>query len=149
MRDLTFNINEVVTANCRHQFGSQFNATEIGACTLNLSSYTYTGTVASVVTDRVIFTTTGLSQPNGYCASGILTWTTGNNAGLSYSVKNHTVGANVQIELFLPTWVKIQPGDQFTITAGCDKSFSTCVSKFSNGINFGGFPHIQVNINFR
>ena len=34
------------------------------------------------------------------------------------------------------------PGDQFDIIAGCDKLFSTCKSKFSNALNFQGFPHI-------
>ncbi len=30
--------------------------------------------------------------------------------------------------------------DTITIRQGCDHSFATCVSKFSNGRNFGGFP---------
>ena len=36
----------------------------------------------------------------------------------------------------------ILPGDGFTVTAGCDKRFSTCKAKFGNGLNFQGFPHI-------
>lgn len=31
------------------------------------------------------------------------------------------------------------------MTAGCDKSFATCRSKFGNGINFRGFPHLPGN----
>jgi uncharacterized phage protein (TIGR02218 family) len=33
----------------------------------------------------------------------------------------------------------------FSVTPGCDKSFSTCRTKFGNGINFRGFPHIPGN----
>ena len=34
------------------------------------------------------------------------------------------------------------PGDAFSVTAGCDKSFSTCRTKFANHLNFRGFPHL-------
>ena len=33
-------------------------------------------------------------------------------------------------------------GTRFTVTAGCDKSYETCRAKFSNGVNFQGFPHM-------
>ena len=38
-----------------------------------------------------------------------------------------------------------QPGDTFTVTAGCDKRFATCRSKFDNQLNFRGFPHLPGN----
>ena len=39
----------------------------------------------------------------------------------------------------------IEVGDAFTVTAGCDKSFSTCGSRFNNKVNFRGFPQIPGN----
>ena len=33
-------------------------------------------------------------------------------------------------------------GDTVRLTPGCDKSFATCRDKFSNGVNFQGFPHM-------
>ena len=30
----------------------------------------------------------------------------------------------------------------FTVIAGCDKSQRTCIDKFDNNINHGGFPNI-------
>jgi uncharacterized phage protein (TIGR02218 family) len=36
-------------------------------------------------------------------------------------------------------------GDLFVVTAGCDKRFETCRSKFSNTVNFRGFPHLPGN----
>ena len=39
----------------------------------------------------------------------------------------------------------IAPATTFTITAGCDKAFSTCRDKFANTLNFRGFPHLPGN----
>ena len=39
----------------------------------------------------------------------------------------------------------IAAGDEFTVTAGCDKQFATCQAKFANGVNFRGFPHMPGN----
>ncbi len=45
-------------------------------------------------------------------------------------------------ELWLSPPFKVQVNDTFEITAGCDKYFDTCRSKFDNVVNFRGFPHI-------
>ena len=39
----------------------------------------------------------------------------------------------------------IAPGDTFTVTAGCDKTFATCRDRFANTLNFRGFPQIPGN----
>ena len=39
----------------------------------------------------------------------------------------------------------LAPGDTFVVTAGCDKRFETCTSKFANALNFRGFPHLPGN----
>jgi len=41
----------------------------------------------------------------------------------------------------LPGW-PIGDGDRFRVVAGCDKTAETCRAKFSNFLNFRGFPHI-------
>ena len=33
-------------------------------------------------------------------------------------------------------------GQEVTVVAGCDHSLETCENKFSNSINFGGFPYV-------
>lgn len=38
-----------------------------------------------------------------------------------------------------PNW---RVGDFAQLTAGCDRSFSTCRERYANGLNFRGFPHI-------
>lgn len=149
MRDLTRNINFVFTASCRHQLFSAVDDQHIGACTLNKASFTYTGSVSTVSTQRRAFIANGMSAVNNFCTNGILTWTSGGNSGLSCEVKAHTVGANTTIELFLPTMYDMANGDNFSITAGCDKTLATCKAKFNNVINFGGFPHIQTEVTTR
>jgi uncharacterized phage protein (TIGR02218 family) len=49
------------------------------------------------------------------------------------------------IELWNAMTSAIEPGDAFTVTAGCDKRFDTCREKFGNRLNFRGFPHMPGN----
>jgi len=149
MRQLQRNIVFNSTASCRHQLFSAYATGLIGACTLNKSSYTFNGSVAAIIEEKLKFSVSGLSQVAQYFQNGILTWTTGSNAGLKHEVKGHTTAGTTDIELFLPTFTKVNPGDQFSVTAGCDKTFATCKSKFNNAINFGGFPHIQSEAQYR
>jgi uncharacterized phage protein (TIGR02218 family) len=51
----------------------------------------------------------------------------------------------VMIELWQRTAETIAAGDQFRITAGCDKQFATCRAKFANTANFRGFPYVPGN----
>ena len=68
---------------------------------------------------------------------GLLTWTTGANAGAKAHIKSQS--ASGAVSLWLPSGAGVVVGDQFAATAGCDKRFTTCRDKFSNGINFRGF----------
>lgn len=51
-----------------------------------------------------------------------------------------TVSAGVRILGSLPD--SVQPGDSFRASAGCDKRPQTCLQRFSNLDNFGGFTGI-------
>jgi uncharacterized phage protein (TIGR02218 family) len=117
-------------------------------CTIDLTSAAYcgTGTVATVA-DRRRFAASGLgSYAAGWFERGRLAWTGGGNAGRAIEVRAHRIsGGTVQLELWQAMAADIAPGDTFTITAGCDKLFATCVAKFGNGPNFRGFPHMPGN----
>lgn len=82
-----------------------------------------------------------LSQAIGWFDTGTISFTSGGNTGVSRSVKSYTVGVfNLSYPLpFLPL-----VGDTFVAYAGCDKTQATCTTKFSNVINFRGFPYIPV-----
>nr|BDD45282.1 hypothetical protein 5 [bacterium] len=107
-------------------------------CGIDASAFTSPATV-SAVTSRQIFKSPDLTQEAGYFTGGEIHWQTGLNAGLRMEVKEFE---NFQITLALPMPNTIQAGDTFNTIAGCDKTFDTCKSKFSNATNFRGFPHI-------
>lgn len=84
------------------------------------------------------FTASGLNGfKNGWFARGLLTWTDGPDANLSATIKDQTGDT---LALWLPPHHPIEEGRSFTLVAGCDKRFRTCRKKFSNGLNFQGFP---------
>jgi len=71
---------------------------------------------------------------------GLITWTSGENAGRSMEVKQHAAAG--QIILQLPMVGTVEVGDEFSIVPGCTKSLEQCRDRYSNVINFRGFPHI-------
>jgi uncharacterized phage protein (TIGR02218 family) len=94
-----------------------------------------------------VFSASGLSDyADGWFTAGKLSWTGGANAGQAVEVKNHRIKDGVvTLELWQAMAEPLTAGDAFTVTAGCDKYFDTCVSKFTNAVNFRGFPHIPGN----
>src|SRR5207247_11186397 len=77
---------------------------------------------------------------------GRLGCTSGRNSGRASEVKLHRIGdVTVTLELWRVMSEAIAAGDAFTVTAGCDKQFSTCRAKFANSANFRGFPHMPGN----
>lgn len=105
-----------------------------------------TGTVAGAEDDRVI-TASGLdAAAENTFTRGRLEFTSGVNKGAAMEVKLHKLAAGgAVIELWQAMAHGVAAGDTFEITAGCDKQFSTCRTKFSNEANFRGFPHMPGN----
>jgi uncharacterized phage protein (TIGR02218 family) len=113
---------------------------------LALPQFRGAGAVALPESNRR-FTATGLAGfADAWFARGVLTWTGGANLGRLGEVKAHRhTASQTTIELWREMSDNIHPGDPFTLTAGCDKSFDTCKAKFANPLNFRGFPHIPGN----
>lgn len=110
-------------------------------CAKALGAFTFSGTVTGVTSNR-IFVSSALVNPTGYFSSGTLTWTSGANTGLTAEVKTSVLGSGNTITLYLQMPRPIAIGDTYSIIAGCDKTYSTCYTKFGNITNFRGFPHI-------
>jgi uncharacterized phage protein (TIGR02218 family) len=104
------------------------------------------GSVAAL-TATSSFTASGLgAYADGWFTGGRLAFTAGANGGLAVEVKTHRAADGiVTLELWQAMPQPIAAGDTFTVTAGCDKHFDTCVGKFANAVNFRGFPHIPGN----
>jgi len=110
---------------------------------LDLPAFKGTGAVTAVA-DQRNFTVSGLGAfDEDWFTRGLLTWTSGANAGRKAEAKLHSKrdGA-VTLELWQAMSEEVEAGDAFTITAGCDKHFGTCIGKFDNAVNFRGFPHV-------
>lgn len=126
-------VGDVFARNCQHELGD-------ARCKVVLGPFTESQTVTTVNDVRLEFIATGLTATANYFDYGKLTWTGGNNSGLVFDVKLSGAGPLVRLQLPVPN--DIQVGDTFDIIAGCDKLHDTCKTKFSNIVNYGGFPFI-------
>ena len=144
MQHYTATLVELTSPTCRAKLGD-------ARCTVDMDGFTVTGTLTSVGGDNMTLGDSGRSEPgptgaaptagdSGYFDRGTITFTSGNNEGLSQEVMFYTPG---QMILVLPMLNLCQVGDTYSMTAGCDKAFATCGDKFSNKVNFRGEPWLR------
>jgi len=133
------NLLDIYMPSCRHVLGDS-------NCGVSLAGLQVSGAVTSItqpttpgLSRKRVFLDSARTEDDGYFNFGVLTWTTGENAGQSNHVDT-SVGST--ITLWDACAYRIEIGDQYTMTPGCDKLSDTCKNKFSNFVNFGGFPHI-------
>jgi len=112
-------------------------------CTLNQASFTDNYTAASGSTQLTVNTTVSLlhSGDASYYVQGVLTWLTGQNAGLTSTVKAQ---ASASVTLMAAALFPVATGDTFSLSAGCDKTTGTCANRFGNLIHYGGEPLVPV-----
>ncbi len=82
-----------------------------------------------------------LAQADGYFDTGTITFSGGQNAGATRTIKSYIGGV---ITMSTPLYFLPAAGDTFTAYAGCDKTQATCANKFNRVISFRGFPFIPV-----
>ncbi len=117
-------------------------------CGKNLDASAFRASASVVAsTDGKWLTLSGIDGYQvGWFERGRVSFTSGANAGRGAVVRTHRLIENViKVELWTAMTGTIAPGDTLTITAGCDKRFSTCRDKFANALNFRGFPHMPGN----
>ena len=121
------------------------------ACSADLGDarcgVTLSPVVGSVLaTDGRLHVSAELAEPDGHFTGGRLIFTSGRNTGFATEVRRHAMAGGVaSLQLWQAPASAIAEGDGVTVSAGCDKRFSTCRTKFGNGTNFRGFPHIPGN----
>lgn len=127
------------TPQCRFTLGDD-------RCTVDLGPLTVTGAVTAAYNplafnqaNRRFFIDSSRAEDERYFELGTLTWLTGQNAGLSSEIKSFSSGT---FSLWNPSIYPIRIGDTYSAVPGCDLIKSTCISKFNNVINFGGFDQI-------
>lgn len=131
---LTQTYGKVTRPECIHQFCD-------AGCTLNVATYTHTGTLTAV-TDQTTFRDSSRSEADDSFGNGKITFTSGNNSGYSFHIDSYA-SATKQFILRTPTPYLPVIGDTYSAVIGCRKRHAEdCVTRFSNVINFGGFPWI-------
>ncbi len=109
-------------------------------CSLNKESWAVYGTITGV-TDAQTFKC-NLSYAAGYYDQGILEWLSGNNSGVTASVKRST--ADGSLVMLMPLKSIPVAGDTFKIYPGCDKTAATCKNKVNNAAHYRGTPFIPL-----
>ncbi len=112
-------------------------------CRADLSRFRARGTVRAIAADGRL-TVDGLDGfADGAFRQGTLTFDSGETSGARFDLDDHSRReGDVTLTLWLPMPSPPMPGDAFTVTVGCDKSFATCRDTFANHLNFRGFPHM-------
>ena len=109
-------------------------------CGVSKVPFQATGVVNTVTSNNKF--TTNLNKPNGYYSLGYVVFTSGLNSGVWRSVKQHW-NAGGQLELSLPTFMDIAPGDTFIILPGCDRTQgANGCTKFNNLAKFKATPNV-------
>ena len=100
-------------------------------CGVDPTSYESTTTVSAI--SGTVVTLTAQPFADNLMPAGELVFTSGGERRMIASTNGTAVTVTSR-------FANLQVGDTVTIRQGCDHTFTTCKDKFSNGINFGGFP---------
>lgn len=118
--------------NCPHVLYSPND----GECTLVRTPFKVVATLTSAVGITIVASAFG-SQPDGYFNGGVLDLETDPGVFQKRGIKTH-VGTTITITHPLNELVT---GASVDVYPGCDKTQATCITKFNNVVNFGGFPY--------
>ncbi len=102
-----------------------------------------TVSVQSVINARRVLVDAVPAADSGWFAFGQMRWLSGANAGVTSMVKVDAAGGDARdIDLWEELRAPVQAGDTAELVVGCDKCHATCATKFTNLLNFRGFPTI-------
>jgi uncharacterized phage protein (TIGR02218 family) len=100
------------------------------------------GVVVSSADGRVLVVDGFGGFDDGWFAGGVMVFLSGANEGLRFEVRGFAGGV---VELWRAPPHAVETDDAVRMTAGCDKRFETCRTRFANGENFRGHPHMPGN----
>lgn len=97
---------------------------------------------AQVVAVDGMQVTVDASAADGAYVAGTLRWLDGANSGIDSRI---VASSGAALTLREPPYFAVTPGTRVILIEGCDRRFSTCVSRFANAGNFRGEPHLPGN----
>ena len=139
VRGLAHRLNQTVGRVYQYTCDAEVGDVRCGV-DLDAAAFRGTGTIAAV-RDRRLVEVAGLDAfAADWFARGLLHAASGANAGLAFELRGHLRdGTTTILELWEPAPSAFAIGDAISVTAGCDKSFATCKTKFLNQLNYRGF----------
>jgi uncharacterized phage protein (TIGR02218 family) len=123
---------EETTPECRATLGDRRCGVDMAARRRIVRVVGVVGMVVSVDT----------SAPDDAYVAGTLRWLDGPNSGLASPI---VASSGLNITLREPPYFAVSPGTRAELIEGCDRRFSTCVTRFANAANFRGEPHLPGN----
>lgn len=115
-------------------------------CTLSATNYTVNFLAKTGSTQLILIPVVAFTQAAGYFTQGVVKCTSGQNAGLSQTVKLHASG---QLSLMVPWILPVAVNDGFSVIAGCDKTLTSCKGRVQangtpvdNSLHHGGTPFV-------
>lgn len=137
------NVGRVVLPSCDAILGD-------ARCGVDMAPFTTDDVPVTSVASRISFTASSLADPQGYFDFGVITFTTGANAGVTREIKLHQTGGVIFLQDPFPFTVVV--ADEFTIKAGCNKLLKLadgtyggdCAVKFNNVPRFRGFAEVPL-----
>jgi len=147
VQDLLYRLNQKVP-NRILQASCSWVLYSVG-CTLTRTSFERTNSIGAITTSYQFAPTTNLTTISaaGTFTQGQLTFTSGQNNGLSYFVRLWTPGTPDVIQLDVAPIFPLRVGDTFAISEGCNKTFASCLNlqgSTNSRLNYGGQPSTPV-----
>jgi uncharacterized phage protein (TIGR02218 family) len=133
---LSHEIGRVYTRTCDATLGDSRCKVDLAA-----AGRTVSATIVSVVSDRVFTIAPPLGATSVNFTNGTLKIIAGPASGWHCDIANLDVTISAW-RLSVSRAFPVAPvyGDTIQINMGCDKRFTTCKSRFANGLNFRGQP---------
>lgn len=126
-------LRRIYSKNCPHLlYGARCKASE--------AAFQEVATVSSTA-GRAIVSADFDAFPDGFFAGGKVVYEKSPGVFARRGIKQHT-GDTIIVSHPIPS---LTPGASVTILPGCVHTVPTCVSKFSNLVNYGGMPGMKRN----
>ena len=106
-------------------------------CNLSKASFQVNATLSGVSGATLISSTFG-TFTNGHFTGGFVEWSDTEGVLNTRFIISHT-GNNIVVE---SPFISIPANANVAAFPGCDRQLTTCINKFSNEVNYGGFPYI-------
>jgi len=109
-------------------------------CGVDIGAWQGEGGIVAIERDSIV-TVSGLQGfADGFFDRGTLRLADGTVAEIE--THRRLSDGTAQLRLWLPFETPVSASAAVTVTAGCDKTFSTCRARFDNHLNFRGYPHV-------